>query len=505
MPSGRRRHGRDRLVVAIVLTVAIVGGAAWYWTRSLIPSTYSVLGMGYADFGGGRVDEQHASHAHSGWDGPATQNDDVSVADLVGPQDRPADVNVTLTARHESFELGTGERTTGFTLNHASPGPAITAQQGDLVQVTLVNESIPEGTALHWHGVDVPNAEDGVAGVTQDAVAPGSQHVYRFEATDTGTYWYHSHQVSHDQVRGGLFGVLVVTPREAVGPAVDVVAPLHTYNGRRTLAGHTGEQRTEVASGTTVRVRLIATDPGPARVWVSGAPFRVVAVDGRDIHEPGSIEDKTLVIGAGGRMDIDVTVPPNGSAVRVNVGGGTALVLGPSGGAAPRTKQPKDELDLLTYGSPAPVALDASAPDRRFEYRIGRWPGLLDGRPGFYWTINGGLFPDVPMYVVDQGDIVVMTIKNESGQVHPMHLHGHHALVLSRNGTAASGSPWWVDSLNVEDGEAYEIAFVADNPGIWMDHCHNLPHASEGLTTHLAYTGVSLPYRVGGEVGNDPE
>ena len=71
-----------------------------------------------------------------------------------------------------------------------------------------------------------------------------------------------------------------------------------------------------------------------------------------------------------------------------------------------------------------------------------------------------------------------MTISNDSGDVHPMHLHGHHAVVLSRNGVPSTGSPWWVDSLNVADGDTYEIAFVADNPGIWMDHCHNLEHAA---------------------------
>jgi FtsP/CotA-like multicopper oxidase with cupredoxin domain len=86
-----------------------------------------------------------------------------------------------------------------------------------------------------------------------------------------------------------------------------------------------------------------------------------------------------------------------------------------------------------------------------------------------------------------------------------MHLHGHHALVLSRNGVAANGSPWWVDSLNVKDGETYQIVFRADNPGIWMDHCHNLKHADEGLVAHLAYTGVSEPFVVGGDEQNQPE
>jgi FtsP/CotA-like multicopper oxidase with cupredoxin domain len=109
------------------------------------------------------------------------------------------------------------------------------------------------------------------------------------------------------------------------------------------------------------------------------------------------------------------------------------------------------------------------------------------------------------MYVVRQGDIVVMTISNSTGEVHPMHLHGHHAVVLSRNGKPASGSPWWTDTLDVNNGETYVIAFRADNPGIWMDHCHNLPHSVDGMVAHLAYEGFTTPYLVGGNAANEPE
>jgi FtsP/CotA-like multicopper oxidase with cupredoxin domain len=201
-----------------------------------------------------------------------------------------------------------------------------------------------------------------------------------------------------------------------------------------------------------------------------------------------------------------MVVPDSGA--RLDVGGGTALVLGRAGTTVRASQEPTQRLDLLSYGEPGELPFDAGQADRRFDYDIGRRPGFLDGRPGFWWTINGHMFPDVPMYVVDEGDIVRMTIKNGSGDAHPMHLHGHHAVVLSRNGVESTGSPWWVDSLQVDDGESYEIAFVADNPGIWMDHCHNLPHAVEGLVAHLAYNGVSEPYRVGREVGaahNHPE
>lgn len=86
-----------------------------------------------------------------------------------------------------------------------------------------------------------------------------------------------------------------------------------------------------------------------------------------------------------------------------------------------------------------------------------------------------------------------------------MHLHGYHAVVLSRDGVAASGSPWVVDSLNVDPGQTCGITFLADNPGIWMFHCHDLEHAADGLMVHFAYDGVSSPFVVGGPAHNQPE
>ena len=115
------------------------------------------------------------------------------------------------------------------------------------------------------------------------------------------------------------------------------------------------------------------------------------------------------------------------------------------------------------------------------------------------------MYPNVPMFVVEEGDAVEVTIENHSSSVHPMHLHGHRMLVLSRDGVASTGSPWWTDTLDVDPGDTYRLAFRADNPGIWMDHCHNLRHAAAGLTMHLAYAGVTTPYRVGGTAHNHPE
>jgi FtsP/CotA-like multicopper oxidase with cupredoxin domain len=523
MPRNRRISGHVRLAVACAATLGVLGPLAWLWQDSLLPDAYSVMDMGYADYGGAPPaaagHEAHAGgasgqEAHAGGAAghgaharpPGSGRD---VTRLTPRADLPADVDVTMVARKQRFMLPSGRAFEGYTLNGRSPGPVVKATKGQLVQVRLINESVPGGITLHWHGVDVPNAADGVAGVTQDAVGIGQEFTYRFVADQAGTFWYHSHQLSHEQVRGGLLGALVVEPapdRAArPGKVIDVVALAHLYNGVRTVNGREGDVPVEAPPGARVRVRVINTEYGVMPAWVSGAPYRLAAVDGTEVNGPALVQDKAMVVAAGGRADIDVTMPGDGSPVRVHLGGPTGVVLGSTRHDLPPVPRPAATLDLLTYGTPAPLGFDPAKPDRRFEYDIGRRPGFLDGVPGLWWTVNGHLYPEVPMFHVAEGDVVRMRIANNSGEPHPMHLHGHHAVVLSRDGVPAGGSPWWVDSLEVAVGETYEIAFVADNPGIWMDHCHNLPHASEGLTAHLMYEGVTTPFTVGGPAANEPE
>lgn len=514
-PAKSRWAWFARRLVAVLALVA-AGLFGWAWWASVLPGEYSALDMGTPDYGGGpgaSALDGAAHGGHAGLSGGAANaapaaSELTSVVDLIADPDRPADVHVELVARAERIAVG-DDSFDGFTLNGQTPGPEIRATQGQLVEVVLENEDVAEGVTLHWHGVDVPNAMDGVAGVTQDAVPPGDKFTYRFVADQAGTYWYHSHQASHPQVVGGLFGALVIEPATATDASAapvtaDTVAAIHTYpSGGRTINGASGDARFTTEPGEVVRVRLVNTDSTPTSVWVSGAEFRVVAVDGTDLNEPAAISARSVELTAGGRVDLALAVPASGAA-RVQVPG-ASLVVGADGAEAPADAPPREAVDLLAYGEPTDPGIDASDPDRRFTYDIGRLPGFLDGRPGYWWTINGGIVPAVPMYMVDEGDVVVMRIENHSGEVHPMHLHGHHLLVLSRDGVASSGSPWWVDSLDVKHGEVYEVAFVADNPGVWMDHCHNLPHASEGLMTHLAYSGVTTPFRMGRDSGNDPE
>jgi FtsP/CotA-like multicopper oxidase with cupredoxin domain len=482
---------RLRLVLACVATLAIVLPLAYLWWTSRLPSTYSVMDMGYDDYGGG-------SHSMAGHHGMS-----MNVKDLVDDPTRKADKVVDLTAKKGKVTLADGQKVDGYTVNGTSPGPLIEVTQGQLLEVHLHNENISEGITLHWHGVDVPNAEDGVAGVTQDAVMPGQDYTYRFVARQVGTFWYHSHQISHEQVIQGLLGPLVVRPRNVDQRVKDVVAVSHTYDGIGSLNG-LKQVPVKAEPGQRVRLRLVNTDNGPTKVW-SSAPYKVVATDGHEVNKPTDITDQAAILTAGGRLDVEVVAPEDGSDVRVQVGAATDLVVGGGNARVKAPSPPTRTVDFLSYGSPAPLGFDPSKADRHFQYSIGRRPGFVDGKPGLWWTINGHLWPNIPMFVVNEGDIVKVRISNHSGDVHPMHLHGHRVVVLSRDGVRATGSPWVVDSLNVENDETYDVAFVADNPGVWMDHCHNLKHAAQGLVSHLMYAGVKDPYMVGGHHHNEPE
>ncbi|MEH7593769.1 multicopper oxidase domain-containing protein, partial [Bacillus toyonensis] len=116
---------------------------------------------------------------------------------------------VTLVAKEEKQKLSSGVIVPVWTFNGSSPGPEIRVKKGEKVKVTLKNE-LPAPVSIHWHGYPVPNNMDGIPGVTQDAVESGKSFTYEFEANVPGTYWYHSHQDSVNQLDRGLYGALIV-------------------------------------------------------------------------------------------------------------------------------------------------------------------------------------------------------------------------------------------------------------------------------------------------------
>jgi FtsP/CotA-like multicopper oxidase with cupredoxin domain len=500
-----RRHRARWLLASVAALAAFSAPALLFvaWDGSRLPGTYNVMELGAADFGGG----PRAGHGVAG--GGHGAHDRVDVDHLKETALGEPDYRRTLTARRTTITLASGRSVEAVGFDGVVPGPELRIRQGELVEITLVNEDVAEGVSIHWHGVPVPNAVDGVAGVTQDAVLPGQRYVYRFRAKQAGTYWYHTHQASARQVKEGLYGAFVVVPEDETEPAersrLDLVLMAHTFSGRDVLGVSDELDRRAVDPGTEVRLRLVNTDDFPKRFALAGSPFRVLAIDGVDLNAPTPLTQTTLVLAAGGRYDLGFTMPRR--PVRLDLLGSDAgLLLSADGLGEREAASGGPQFDPATYGSPAPTPFDASSRfDRSFELDIGDRIGFHDGRLGRQWTLNGELQAQMPALVVREGDLVRITLSSRTRAVHPMHLHGHHMLVLSRDGVPTSGSPWWTDSLELRKGETFEVAFRADNPGLWMFHCHNLVHAAEGLGTHVVYEGVTTSYLVGGRARNRPE
>jgi FtsP/CotA-like multicopper oxidase with cupredoxin domain len=236
-----------------------------------------------------------------------------------------------------------------------------------------------------------------------------------------------------------------------------------------------------------------------------GAPYRVVALDGHDLNGPQEISAQVLPIGSGQRYDLVFQIPDSGVVRLVGEDLTTTVTLGQGEIATPDlTTLPT--FDLTTYGSPAPDAVASrSTFDVTQDIVLGSRPGFHDGEFGLNHTINGQEFPDVPMITVLPGQAVRLHMVNETEEYHPIHIHGHYFTVLTRNNVPLSGSPVHLDSILLAPYETWDVAFIADNPGLWMLHCHVLVHAATGMDMMVVYPNISTPYVVGTSSGNVPE
>lgn len=506
------------LVPALVLLVLVLLSTALAWAIVAARPGRVITGLvafivlvvvasvGVTWLGSAALPGALATVHHGDQDAPAPPSGGIPVTDLRTPADAPGTLrSFDLTAQQQQVTLASGRSVSAWTYG-SLPGPELRVMQGDLVEVTLHNTDIIEGVTIHWHGYDVPAGEDGVAGVTQDAVLPGDSFTYRFPATDTGTYWYHTHQVSADGVRRGLFGAVVVLPPEGVPEQVDLTVPLHTLGGGVVLGDSDEAVARTVPAGQSVRLRLINTDQVPHRFYLDGGEFTVVAVDGRDLVGATPVTQKALRIPAGGRLDVSLTMPETGVRLSSNASATATLSLGPIGAEVPAaTAVASSDLDLLSYGTPTEQALPAGEGRVEATMVLDRNPRFLGARPVYGYTVNGQVFPHIPSIEVTEGNTVRLTVVNRGVETHPMHVHGHHVRVLSRDGIRSTGSPLWLDTFDVQPGEVWVVEFVADNPGVWMDHCHNLDHAAEGMMMALTYRGVTSPFQQGGPHGNRSE
>ena len=266
--------------------------------------------------------------------GSGTDSSATSMLNEATPE--PQHHDFTLTASEFDWDLMDDVRVRVWGYNTTMPGPELRVREGDSVRITL-NNDLPVPTTIHWHGINVPNAMDGVAGLNQAPVPPGESFVYEFTATPAGTRWYHSHTDAHVQVAMGLYGALIVEPRlpetrydrdatwllaewdteltpavaagkEPRGPKDQLLrggalgADLFLINGRM----HGSIPPLMVAEGERVLVRLIHTGAIPHPIHTHGHSFQIVATDGNLVPELARLTKDTVLIGPAERYDLDL-------------------------------------------------------------------------------------------------------------------------------------------------------------------------------------------------------
>ena len=406
------------------------------------------------------------------------------------------------------------------------PGPEIRVRQGERVRI-LVENALAEESTVHWHGMRVPNAMDGVPHLTQHPIAPGESFVYEFDAIDAGTFWYHPHQRSFEQVGRGLYGPLVVDEAEPIAVDRDVTWVLDDWRLQKDasisggfgnmmdtgMAGRIGNTVTvngqvpdtfAVRAGERVRLRMI--NAANARIFeleFDGHRPTVIALDGQPV-EPHGPAGGRVVLGPAMRVDlmIDMTGTPGGRfRVIDSFYQGLEYRLLDLAYAAEPLREHTPDTPVALPANPLAEPDLASAERHAVSFGGGMMSGMMGGgmtgggmmggmgrmmqgmQHGGVWTINGiaatGHVMD-PMLTLQHGRSCVLELANDTAWHHPIHLHGHSFRVLSRNGTPTRHRAWQ-DTVLMSPRERVEIAFVADNPGDWMFHCHILEHQAAGM------------------------
>jgi FtsP/CotA-like multicopper oxidase with cupredoxin domain len=405
--------------------------------------------------------------------------------------------------------------------NGAVPGPVLRMRRGERLALDFEN-ALERPTTVHWHGLRVPNNMDGVPELTQAPVAPGGRFEYAFELRNPGTYWYHPHFQSAEQLDRGLHGVVIVEDDDpppvdrdllwvlddwrldGKAQVIDDFGNLHdaSHQGRfGNTASINGRVPADLAvrSGERIRLRLVNV----ANAWIFGLDFvahspTVIAYDGHAV-EPHSPPGGLVTVGPSQRVDLilDLNGAPGERFEvldRYYSRRQYKLLDLVYGHKRLRSKAPADKVALRAPDLPTP---DIAAAERHeIIFSGGAMGGMrsarFDGqetpiralaRMGKIWAINGTVASrnDQPAILeLRHGRTYRIDFVNETAFPHPIHLHGHPMKLLAVNGKAPARITWR-DTLLMSPRSRASVAMVADNPGRWMLHCHIPEHQEAGM------------------------
>ncbi len=406
--------------------------------------------------------------------------------------------------------------------------PVIRLRLGERLNVMLENRlpRADEYTSIHWHGLRLPNNQDGVPYLVQKPVLPGEKFHYNFMPPDTGTFFFHTHCNTAEQLGRGLQGVVIIDGDITEPYDTDIVLFIRdwqvdlatgqwnpfvtlrgagragTYGPVRSVNGAVNPEFKLPASGDC-RLRLINGDPTRVmKISIEDGEAAILAIDGFAV-QPLPFSDWSL--GPAMRIDLVLRAPETGKIARLidqSMSGRVELAHFTSIGE-PLSTSDFDPAPLHAVRISEPDLDTATHLDFTFERTdegqilaaladdgLGGALGALCVSSHGFWAINDRRWPDhdhaqlpPPLALLDRGQSYVFTLRNKSPFTHPIHIHGHTFKLISSD--KLTRPEHHTDTLLLLPDETAEVAFVADNPGNWMFHCHIVEHQENGMMGYL--------------------
>jgi FtsP/CotA-like multicopper oxidase with cupredoxin domain len=408
----------------------------------------------------------------------------------------PHVIEVNLSAAETEVELTPGYMTKVLAYNGITPGPLLQAHVGDRVIVHFTN-NLAKDTTIHWHGLRISSDMDGNP-MIQDPIPPGGTFDYDFVLPEAGTFWFHPHANTIEQIDRGLYGAIVVAEDDApvfTAERVMVIDDIRldankqispfNYSGHDVMMGRLGN--TLLVNGSTEPVTanvplrsverwhlLAASTARVFDVGVVGASWRVIGTDGGLLPTPYTTDRITMAPGQ--RYDLEVVYDQGVSSVQLDVYAENDQGVVQALPVADFAISGDANAELPVY----PVVTLPEMPAAPIEKEI-RLGANNDG-----FTINGmvGGGENMPVEQYAQNVPVVFTIVNDIGPYHPFHLHGQFFQILERDGQPAN-EPGLKDTVLLDSFQTVKVMTYFENPGMWMYHCHIPEHAENGMMAEL--------------------
>lgn len=366
-------------------------------------------------------------------------------------------------------------------------GKPIIVNEGEKLNINVKNNTDVE-TNIHWHGMSVANDQDG-PGIL---IKPGNTHDYEFIAEKAGTYWYHSHERPvRDQVDEGMYGAIIVRAKEDKDYSKDQILMIDDWvvnneTGHMevigdvdTVNGKTGKdiEPIEITKGEINKLRFVNASTAKVHELKFPVPVRVTHTDGAPLVTP--YMTTSLTISPGERYDVELSASDMSTNQLEIINERKKGLNIPIKYSASNIEQKKSP-----YIAPKGTPLESDMLEKNPDILMSLGDGM--GGQGMLWTINGEIFPNVEQFSMKVGKTYKMRFSNDGNHQmgHPMHVHGAHFRVVSKNGTPVSDEIW-KDTINIPAGEYIDVVVTFDKVGTWMVHCHILDHEDGGMMTSI--------------------